>query len=77
MFIIFLEPLLRWIEKDDMGYHFNTSPSTCTNIAYVDDLAIMTEITYNTSNHKYANYKTLQNGHIWISTSQNAPSHVA
>ena len=43
LFIIFLEPLLRWLEKDDMGYHFNTSPSTCTTSAYADDLAIITD----------------------------------
>ena len=43
LFIIFLEPLLRWLEKDDLGYHFNTSPSACTTTAYADDLAIITD----------------------------------
>ena len=43
LFIIFLEPLLRWLEKDDLGYHFNTSLSTCTTTAYADDLAIITD----------------------------------
>jgi hypothetical protein len=33
IFIIFLEPLPRWLKKDDMGYHFSTSTSTCTTIA--------------------------------------------
>ena len=26
-----------------MGYHFNTSPSTCTTTTYVDDLIIITD----------------------------------
>ena len=43
LFIIFLEPLLRWLEKDNMGYHFNTSPSSCTTSAYADDLAILSD----------------------------------
>ena len=43
LFIIFLEPLLRWLEKDNLGYHFTTSPSTCTTTAYADDLAIITD----------------------------------
>ena len=43
LFIIFLEPLLRWLEKDDMGYHFSTSTSTCTTTAYADDLAILSD----------------------------------
>ena len=43
LFIIFLEPLLRWIENDDIGYHFNTSPSICTTMAYADDLAIISD----------------------------------
>ena len=43
LFIIFLEPLLRWLEKDDMGYHFSTSTSTCTTTAYADDLAIISD----------------------------------
>ena len=43
IFIIFLEPFLRWFEEDDLGYDFNTSPSTCTIIAYADDLAIVTD----------------------------------
>ena len=43
LFIIFLEPLLRWLEKDDMGYHFTTSTATCTTTAYADDLAIITD----------------------------------
>jgi hypothetical protein len=43
LFIIFLEPLLRWLEKGNMGYHFSTSPSTCTTSAYADDLAIITD----------------------------------
>jgi hypothetical protein len=43
IFIIFLEPLLRWLEKDNMGYHFSTSTSTCTTTAYADDLEILSD----------------------------------
>ena len=43
LFIMFLEPLLRWLEKNNMGYHFNTSKATCTTTAYADDLAIITD----------------------------------
>ena len=43
LFIIFLEPLLRWLEKDNLGYHFTTSTTTCTTTAYADDLAIVTD----------------------------------
>jgi len=43
LFIIFLEPLLRWLENDDMGYHFKTSSAICTTTAYTDDLAIITD----------------------------------
>ena len=43
LFIIILEPLLRWLEKDDIRYHFNTSPSTCTTTSYAGDLAIISD----------------------------------
>ena len=43
LFIIFLEPLLRWLEKNNLGYNFNTSPNTITTTTYVDDLAIITD----------------------------------
>ena len=47
LFIIFLEPLLRWLEKDNKGYHFSTSPSSCTTSAYADDLAILSDTIQN------------------------------
>lgn len=43
LFIIFLESLLRWLEKDNMGYHFNTLSSTCNTTTYTNDLAISTD----------------------------------
>ena len=42
LFIIFLEPLLRWLERDNLGYKLNTSQYTLTSIAYTNDLAIIT-----------------------------------
>jgi hypothetical protein len=47
LFIIFLEPLLRWLEKDNKGYHFSTSPSSCITSAYADDLAILSDTIQN------------------------------
>ena len=61
LFIIFLEPLLRWLEKNNLGYHFNTSTATCTTTAYADDLAIITDNIRHiqpqiTKLHKYAQW---------------------
>jgi hypothetical protein len=42
LFIIFLEPLLRWLERGNLGYKLNTSQYTINSTAYVDDLAIIT-----------------------------------
>jgi hypothetical protein len=47
LFIIFLEPLLRWLEKDNKSYHFSTSQSSCTTSAYADDLAILADTIQN------------------------------
>jgi hypothetical protein len=40
-FIIFLEPLLRWLERGNLGYKLKTSQYTLNSAAYVDDLAII------------------------------------
>lgn len=47
-FIIFLDPKLWWLEKDNIGYHFNTSTITCNTITYADDLAAITDNLANT-----------------------------
>ena len=39
LFIIFLEPLLRWLHQGDNGYTFGTSKVTISSAAYADDLA--------------------------------------
>jgi hypothetical protein len=41
LFIIFLEPLLRWLQTGKHGYPFQTSKSTISSAAYVDDLVII------------------------------------
>jgi hypothetical protein len=41
LFIIFLEPLLRWLERGNLGYKLNTSQYTINTAAYADDLAII------------------------------------
>ena len=43
LFIIFLDPLLIWLEKDNIGYHLKTSTTTCNTLTYADDLAILTD----------------------------------
>ena len=42
LFIIFLEPLLRWLNQGDYGYSFGTSTATINSVAYADDLAVIT-----------------------------------
>jgi hypothetical protein len=40
-FIIFLEPLLRWLDRDNLGYTFRTSSNSISSAAYADDLATL------------------------------------
>jgi hypothetical protein len=42
LFIIFLEPLLRWLERGNLGYTLKTSQYTLNSAAYADDLDIIT-----------------------------------
>jgi hypothetical protein len=42
LFIIFLEPLLRWLERGNLGYKLKTLQYTLNSTAYADDLAIIT-----------------------------------
>ena len=39
LFLIFLEPLLRWLQQGDNGYTFGTSKIKISSAAYADDLA--------------------------------------
>ena len=39
LFIIFLEPLLRWLQQGNNGYSFETSKVKISSAAYADDLA--------------------------------------
>ena len=39
LFIIFLEPLLRWLQQGNNGYIFGTSKVKSSSAAYADDLA--------------------------------------
>ena len=41
LFIFFLEPLLRWLARDNQGYNFKTSKNTISSVAYADDLVII------------------------------------
>ena len=43
LFIIFLEPLLQWLQNGKHGYTLGTSKVTINSTAYVDDLAIITK----------------------------------
>ena len=40
-FIIFLEPLLRWLQRGYNGYTFNTSNTKLCSAAYADDLVVI------------------------------------
>jgi hypothetical protein len=42
LFLIFLEPLLRWLHRGKHGYTFGTSKLTISSAAYADDLAAIT-----------------------------------
>jgi hypothetical protein len=42
LFIISLEPLLRWLKRGNLGYTLKTSQCTLNSAAYADDLAIIT-----------------------------------
>jgi hypothetical protein len=42
LFLIFLEPLLRWLQRDQLGYTFRTSENKVSAAAYADDLATIT-----------------------------------
>ena len=39
LFIIFLEPLLGWLQRGTNGYIYGTSKTTINTLAYADDLA--------------------------------------
>jgi hypothetical protein len=41
LFNIFLEPLLRWLDRDNLGYTFRTSSNSISSAAYADDLAAL------------------------------------
>ena len=41
LFIIFLEPLLRWLNQDHFDYLFKTSSLSICSATYVDDLAVI------------------------------------
>jgi hypothetical protein len=41
LFIIFLEPLLRWFQTSKHGYPFHTSTSIVSSAAYADDLVVI------------------------------------
>lgn len=43
LFIIFLDLLLKWLEKDNLGYHFDKLSSICTTTTYSDNLTIITD----------------------------------
>jgi hypothetical protein len=43
LFLIFLEPLLRWLQRGNYGYTFNTSNTTICSAAYADDLAVISD----------------------------------
>jgi len=43
LFIIYIEPLLWWVEKDQIGYRIKTSNLAVGPLTYADDLTVVTE----------------------------------
>lgn len=43
LFMIFLEPVFRWLGKAQLDYQFNISPNQIITATYGDDLAILTD----------------------------------
>ena len=41
LFILALDPLLRWLNEGDRAYHFSTSDEKLADLAYADDLAVI------------------------------------
>ena len=41
IFIIFFEPLFRWLQRRNNGYIFKTSNTKLSSVAYADDMAIL------------------------------------
>ena len=41
LFIIFLEPLLRWLQQRNIGYTYNTSSTKLSSATYADNLAVI------------------------------------
>jgi hypothetical protein len=44
LFIVFIEPLLRWFQCGSHGYSYKTSNTTISSAAYADDLVALTYI---------------------------------
>ena len=53
LFLMYIEPLLRWLQVGARGYQFGTVPpehqlsTMCSNLTYADDLSILTTSTAN------------------------------
>jgi hypothetical protein len=41
LFLIFLKPLLRWLDQNQLGYNFTTSATSISSTAYANDLAVL------------------------------------
>ena len=63
LFMIFFKPLLHWLSWDSRSYKFITSNCQITTIAYVDDLAILT----NDIQHIQPQLNKLQHFNDWAS----------
>jgi hypothetical protein len=61
IFLIFLEPLLRWLDKGNLRYPLSTFQSTITSAAYANDLVIISDKIFSISPqiHRCAKYKII------------------
>jgi hypothetical protein len=53
LFIIFIEPLLRWFQRGSNGYKFKTSDATINSAAFADDLVALTHTLPSIQNQLY------------------------
>jgi hypothetical protein len=62
LFIISLEPLLKWLERGNLGYKLKTSQYILNSAAYADDLAIIT----NNIKHKQPQINKIDKFCQWV-----------
>jgi hypothetical protein len=82
LFLMYIEPLLRWLQAGGRGYHFGCLPKekrlqmACSNLTYADDLAVLTSTLPDLHKQadklsRFANW-----GHMKVNTSKTVVSGI-